>query len=55
MVVILLLGRWLWPDWTRAGVFTRVWHLSVLVTAGAAAYLGTLFASGFRLRELRGV
>ena len=55
MVVILLLGRWLWPDWTRAAAFTRAWHLSALVTAGAAAYLGTLFASGFRLRELRGV
>lgn len=55
MVVVLLLGRWLWPDWTEARVITRVWHLAVLVAAGASAYLGTLYLSGFRLRELRGI
>ncbi len=53
MAVVLLVGRWLWPDWTQAPVFTRIWHLAVLVIAGASAYLGALFVSGFRLRELR--
>ena len=55
MVAVLLLGRWLWPDWTHARVFSRVWHLAMLVLAGSSAYLGMLFASGFRMRELRGV
>jgi putative peptidoglycan lipid II flippase len=53
MVAVLLFGRWLWPDWVGVRVFTRVWHLSALVTAGALAYVGGLFAGGFRLRDLR--
>ncbi|MGO4701590.1 murein biosynthesis integral membrane protein MurJ [Dyella sp. 2RAB6] len=55
MIVVLLAGLWLWPDWTEANKWTRVWHLAALVCAGGGAYLATLFAAGFRLRELRGV
>jgi len=54
MVVALLLGRLLWPDWTHVSIFTRVWHLCVLVMVGALAYVAALFASGFRMHELRG-
>ena len=54
MVMVLLVGRWWWPYWTQAPVIARVWHLSVLVAAGAATYVGVLFASGFRVRDLRG-
>lgn len=54
MIVVLLAGRWLWPHWTVVPVFVRVWHLAVLVIAGGMAYVGTLFACGFRLRDLRG-
>jgi putative peptidoglycan lipid II flippase len=53
MVAVLLLGRWLWPDWSNVRWLTRLWHLLVLVTAGGAAYVGMLFAGGFRLRDLR--
>jgi len=53
MIAVLLFGRWLWPDWVGVSVFTRVWHLSALVAAGALAYVGALFAGGFRLRDLR--
>jgi putative peptidoglycan lipid II flippase len=55
MVVVLVAGMWVWPDWTEAGKWTRAWHLAVLVAAGGGAYVVTLFAAGFRLRELRGV
>ncbi|MHA6203990.1 murein biosynthesis integral membrane protein MurJ [Dyella soli] len=55
MIVVLLLGMWIWPDWTDAPKWTRVWHLAVLVAAGGGAYVATLFAAGFRLRELHGV
>jgi len=55
MVIVLLLGRWLWPDWTTVSVFTRVWHLAVLVSAGAGAYVVALVAAGFRPRDLRAV
>jgi putative peptidoglycan lipid II flippase len=34
-------------------VFTRAWHLALLVLAGAISYVGTLLASGMRLRDLR--
>ncbi|MFA6231646.1 MAG: murein biosynthesis integral membrane protein MurJ [Rhodanobacter sp.] len=53
MVLVLLLGRWLWPEWSQVPVFTRIWHLAMLVLAGGASYVGMLFASGFRLRDLR--
>ncbi|NUO71837.1 MAG: murein biosynthesis integral membrane protein MurJ, partial [Frateuria sp.] len=55
MVAVLLLGRWLWPDWTAVPTFTRLWHLGVLVTTGGLTYVVALFAMGFRLRELQGV
>jgi putative peptidoglycan lipid II flippase len=55
MVAVLLLGRWLWQDWTSVPTFTRVWHLAVMVGAGAVTYVVALLAMGFRLRELRGV
>jgi putative peptidoglycan lipid II flippase len=55
MVVVLILGRLLWPDWTHVSVMTRAWHLSMLVVAGAASYIAALFVGGFRMRELRGV
>ncbi len=54
MVAVLLAGRWLWPDWTHVAVLARLWHLMVLVVAGAATYVAALFALGFRLRDLRG-
>jgi putative peptidoglycan lipid II flippase len=53
MVLVLVLGRWLWWDWAGVSVFTRVWHLAVLVLAGITAYVGALFVGGFRLRDLR--
>jgi len=53
MVLVLALGRWYWPDWTHARIWQRVWHLVVLVAAGGITYLGALFATGFRLHQLR--
>jgi putative peptidoglycan lipid II flippase len=54
MVAVLLAGRWLWPDWDGSA-FTRVWQLGVLIVAGGLAYVGMMFALGFRIRDLRGV
>lgn len=53
MVAVLLLGRWLWPDWNHVGTLIRVWRLAALVVAGGASYVAVLFALGFRLRDLR--
>jgi putative peptidoglycan lipid II flippase len=53
MVLVLLLGRGLWPDWSGIPIIARVWHLAVLVLAGGLTYVAALFATGFRLRDLR--
>jgi len=55
MVLILLLGRWYWPDWGGMDSLARIWRLAALIAAGGATYLAALFALGFRLRDLRGV
>ena len=52
MVMVLLLGRWMWPDWTQLQVAGRIWRLAVLVAGGGATYVAVLFATGFRLRDL---
>ncbi|AFC86954.1 integral membrane protein MviN [Frateuria aurantia DSM 6220] len=54
MVLVLLLGRWLWSGWDGASWLVRGLHLLALVGAGAATYGATLLAMGFRLRELKG-
>jgi putative peptidoglycan lipid II flippase len=53
-VVGIGLWAWPWPQWTQERIVMRIWKLAVLVCAGGAAYVGVLFASGFRMRDLRG-
>src|SRR5574337_546064 len=55
LVIVVGVGLWLWPwqQWTHERIITRIWKLLVLVCAGGAAYVGALFASGFRVRDLR--
>jgi putative peptidoglycan lipid II flippase len=53
MVVVLALGRALWPDWSSVPRVIRVWHLILLVLAGGITYVGALFVAGFRARDLR--
>lgn len=55
MVACLLYGLHVWPDWVHASSIARVLHLCALIGVAGMVYVGTLFASGFRLRELRGV
>ncbi|KAF1710491.1 murein biosynthesis integral membrane protein MurJ [Pseudoxanthomonas kalamensis DSM 18571] len=49
-VVALL---WLWQDWSSWHWSERAWKLAVVVGAGAAAYVLTLWLQGMRLRDLR--
>ncbi|HEX6834649.1 MAG TPA: murein biosynthesis integral membrane protein MurJ [Rudaea sp.] len=53
LIAVLLVGLWFWPDWSAWPTTTRAVRLAVLIGAAAAAYLGVLFATGFRLRDLR--
>ncbi|HET7930207.1 MAG TPA: murein biosynthesis integral membrane protein MurJ [Rhodanobacteraceae bacterium] len=55
MVLVLGAGIWLWPwtQWMHEAIFARIWKLVVLVAAGGATYLGVLYATGFRMKDLR--
>lgn len=53
MTIVLLLGLQLWPEWTLVSMWTRVWHLGVLVVTGGATYAAVLLGAGLRLRDLR--
>jgi len=53
MISVLVLGLYLAPAWPGMDAHHRVYWLLALVAAGGASYLATLFAMGFRLRELR--
>ncbi len=55
LAAVVGVGLWFWPwaQWTREPIFARAWKLVALVAAGGAAYVGALFATGFRLRDLR--
>jgi putative peptidoglycan lipid II flippase len=57
LVAVVGAGLWFWPwhQWTQEPIAMRMWKLAVLVAGGGVAYLGTLFATGFRMRDLRGV
>ncbi|SFN20444.1 putative peptidoglycan lipid II flippase [Dokdonella immobilis] len=53
MVAVLWAGLALWPDWDDLHVASRVLRLGGLIAAGGFAFVVALFASGFRLRNLR--
>ena len=53
LIAVLVAAGWLWPDWTGEPTTTRLVRLSVLIAAAGVAYLGVLFGTGFRLRDLR--
>jgi putative peptidoglycan lipid II flippase len=54
LMAILVAGVMYWPDWSMWTTSTRVVRLAILIGAASAGYAGILFASGFRMRDLRG-
>ncbi|MDD2701827.1 MAG: murein biosynthesis integral membrane protein MurJ [Sideroxydans sp.] len=56
-LALLVLGAVLWfgmgseADWLQTQGWARILHLAALVAGGAGAYLGVLFAMGFRMRD----
>jgi putative peptidoglycan lipid II flippase len=53
LVVLLLAGLMFWHDWSDWPTATRVLRLAILIAAAGLAFVGVLFATGFRLRDLR--
>jgi len=53
MVAVLAFGLWHWSDWSAWDASTRVLRLATLIAAAGGAFAVVLFASGFRLRDLR--
>jgi putative peptidoglycan lipid II flippase len=51
---VLYFGLRLWPDW-QVGFWLRAARTSALIGAGAATFVATQYAMGFRVRDLRGV
>ena len=53
LVGVVIAGLLLWPEWHQAGTWTRVVRLFAVIAAAGGAYIAALFATGFRLRDLR--
>ena len=53
MVAVLVTGILIWRGWSDWPTLIRVWRLTVVIGAGAVAFVGVLFACGFRMRDLR--
>lgn len=54
LVVVVVAGLWLWPDWTTVSVARRALHLGAIITVAAIVYVAALYARGLRLNDLRG-
>jgi len=52
LVLVVVAGVLLWPDWSELRVLVRVMRLVALIGAAGLAYVAVLFATGFRLRDL---
>jgi putative peptidoglycan lipid II flippase len=56
-LAVYVMGTMLWvmtgdsASWLTAGALERIARLSLLVVSGAAVYFGTLWLTGFRLRD----
>ena len=53
MVAVLLVGIFLWQGWSDWPTAVRVLRLCILIGVAGVAFVGVLFASGFRMRDLR--
>ena len=55
MLAVLMAGMTVWTGWTQIPIPARAWRLAVLVLAASVAYIGTLFVTGLRMRDLHAV
>lgn len=53
MVVVILAGLLIWPEWSSASVVQRAWRLGAIIVSAGGIYVAALYAGGLRLRDLR--
>jgi putative peptidoglycan lipid II flippase len=53
MVAVIVAFLAMWPDWSAWNTGTRIWKLAAVIAAAGGAFVVVLFATGFRVRELR--
>jgi putative peptidoglycan lipid II flippase len=53
LIAVLIAGMLVWPDWTDGSTASRAIRLALLIAAAGITYLGVLFATGLRLRDLK--
>ena len=53
MVGVIVACLVAWPDWSAWDTATRVLRLGLVIAAAGGAFIAVLFATGFRLSELR--
>ena len=52
MAALLIWVNGQWPDWGAWTAWERISRLSVLIVTAALVFVGVLFGSGFRRRQL---
>ena len=53
MVAVIVACLVAWPDWSAWDAVTRIVRLGIVIAAAGGAFAAVLFATGFRLGELR--
>lgn len=52
LVLVVVAGLLLWPDWTTDSTTQRAVHLGAIIGAAGAIYVAALLATGWRIRDL---
>jgi putative peptidoglycan lipid II flippase len=53
MVAVILASLAIWPDWSSWDTTTRILRLGIVIALAGGAFVGVLFACGFRVRDLK--
>jgi len=55
LTLVLIVAVVYWPDWSAWSNLTRVMRLAAVIGVASAVYVAVLFATGFRMKDLRGI
>jgi len=55
LTLVLIVAVVYWPDWSTWSNSTRVTRLAAVIGVASTVYVAVLFATGFRMKDLRGI